>query len=361
MQNSPDAFMEHVWYDIVKRFSRIFPPLNRFDVRNILRRAPCDVSWERMMQSTLGERLQQARQQSGWSLEDVSGKLNISKEILAGFEAGEFSVKLPEIYARGFFIAYVKLLNLNTSTLLAEYETLRGASKKTGFPSLGRLQFETGEETVQDTKVLPETSENPPKRLKVDFRTALRNRYFIFFAVIGAILLLLFGCRSRKKTPSADTEAVPSVVDEVEIIPALTEESATVVTRTEPSMFLPQEADVGASTKTVIDYSPKGVADDLRPTTNRAPSDSVTDMPIEAGAPESVTLVASAPVQVFVRTERDKKRVFFGTLEAGARQSVPKEAALQVSFSEGGNLIIERSDGTAIRPQTSGRGWIRIP
>ena len=315
------------------------------------------------MQSTLGERLQQARQQSGWSLEDVSGKLNISKEILAGFEAGEFSVKLPEIYTRGFFIAYVKLLNLNTSALLAEYETLRGTSKKTGFPSLGHLQFETGEETVQkDTQALPEAPMNSPKRLKVDFRAALRNRYFIFFAVIGAILLFLFGCRSRKKTPSVDTESVTSsVVNEVEIIPALTEESATVVTRTKPLMFPPQGTDVGSSSKTVVDDSPRWVADDLRPTVARVPSESVTDMPIEAGAPESVTLVASAPVQVFVRTERDKKRVFFGTLEAGARQSVPKEAALQVSFSEGGNLIIEHSDGTAIRPQTSGRGWIRIP
>ena len=314
------------------------------------------------MQSTLGERLQQARQQSGWSLEDVSGKLNISKEILAGFEAGEFSVKLPEIYARGFFIAYVKLLNLNISAFLAEYETLRGTSKKTGFPSLGHLQFETGEEAVQkDTQALPEAPMNSPKRLKVDFRAALRNRYFIFFAVIGAILLLLFGCRSRKKTPSADTEAVPSVVNEVEIIPALTEESATVVTRTEPLMFPPQGTDVGSSSKTVVDDSPRWVADDLQPTSTLTLSKSETDMSTGVIVSESITLVASAPVQVFVRTERDKKRVFFGTLEAGARQSVPKEAALQVSFSEGGNLIIERSDGTAIRPQTSGRGWIRIP
>ena len=361
MPNSPDAFMEHVRYGTVKRFSRIFPPLSRFDVRNILRRAPYDVSWERMMQSTLGERLQQARQQSGWSLEDVSGKLNISKEILAGFEAGEFSVKLPEIYTRGFFIAYVKLLNLNTSALLAEYETLRGTSKKTGFPSLGRLQFETGEETVQDTEVLPDTSENPPKRLKVDFRVALRNRYFISFTVVGVVLLLLFGCRARKKTPSADTKAVPSVVNEVEIIPALTEESATVVTRTEPQMFLSQETDVGASSKTVVDNSPRWVADDLQTTTDRTLSNSETDMPIGVISSEIITLVASGTVRVFVRTERDKRRVFFGTLEAGARQSVPKEAALQVSFSEGGNLVIEHSDGTAIRPQTSGRGWIRIP
>ena len=314
------------------------------------------------MQSTLGERLQQARQQSGWSLEDVSGKLNISKEILAGFEAGEFSVKLPEIYARGFFIAYVKLLNLNTSALLAEYETLTGTSQKTGFPSLGRLQFETGEETVrEDTQALPEAPMHPPKRLKVDFRAVFRHKYFVPVAIAGAILLLLFGCRSRKKPPSADTEATSSVVNEVEIIPALTEESKTVVTRTEPSMFLSQETDVGVTGKTVSDNFRGSVAEDLQTATVRTLLKSETDMPMGITSSETITLVASASVQVFVRTERDKKRVFFGTLEAGARQSVPKEAALQVSFSEGGNLIIERSDGTAIRPQTSGRGWIRIP
>ena len=314
------------------------------------------------MQSTLGERLQQARQQSGWSLEDVSSKLNISKEILAGFEAGEFSVKLPEIYARGFFIAYVKLLNLNTSALLAEYETLTGTSKKTGFPSLGRLQFETGEETVrEDTQALPEAPMHPPKRLKVDFRAVFRHKYFVPVAIAGAILLLLFGCRSRKKPPSADTEATSSVVNEVEIIPALTEESTTVVTRAEPSMFLTQGGGIGISDKAVDDGSRGLVADDLQTTTARVLSKSETDMPMGVITSETITLVASAPVQVFVRTEQDKKRVFFGTLEAGARQSVPKEAALQVSFSEGGNLIIERSDGTAIRPQTSGRGWIRIP
>lgn len=315
------------------------------------------------MQSTLGERLQQARQQSGWSLEDVSEKLNISKEILAGFEANEFSVKLPEIYARGFFIAYVKLLNLNTSALLAEYETLRGTSKKTGFPSLGRLQFETGEETVQeDTQALPEAPTHPSKRLKVDFRAALHNRYFICIAVIGAILLLLFGCRSRKKTPSADTEnARSSVVNEVEILPALTEESKTFVTRAESSMFLTQGKRIGISDKTVDDSSHGLVAEDLQTTAARPLSKSEADMPTGMISSETVILVASGTVQVFVRTERDKKRVFFGTLEAGARQSIPKEATLQVSFSEGGNLIIERSDGTAIRPQTSGRGWIRIP
>ena len=213
----------------------------------------------------------------------------------------------------------------------------------------------------EDIQALPEAPTHPSKRLKIDFRAVFRSGYFICVAVIGAIFLLLFGCRSRKKTPSVDTEAIPSVVNEVEIIPALTEESATVVTRTEPSMFLSRETGIGISDKAVDDGLRGLVAEDLQTTTVRALSKSEADIQTGGASSESVTLVASGTVQVFVRTERDKRRIFFGTLEAGARQSISKEEALQVSFSEGGNLIIERSDGTAIRPQTSGRGWIRIP
>ena len=279
-----------------------------------------------MVQSTLGERLQQARQQLGWSLADVSEKLNISKEILGGFEANDFSVKLPEIYTRGFFIAYVKLLNLNASAFLAEYETLTGTARRTGFPSLGHLQFESGEETVKDTEGVPETQSSSARRLKVSLRAAFRNRRLLYVIIACVMLLLLFGCRSRKKTLSVDTEATSSVVNEVEIIPALMEESRSHVTQSEPFM----------------------------------PSD-VVNVPQKTVAPKTITLVASEVVRVFVRTEQDKKRVFSGTLEAGTRQSIPKEAALQVSFSEGNHLVIECSDGTSVRPQTAGRGWIRIP
>ena len=310
-----------------------------------------------MVQSTLGERLQQARQQLGWSLEEVSGKLNISKEILGGFEANEFSVQLPEIYARGFFIAYVKLLHLNISAFLAEYEILTGTTKKRGFPSLGHLQIETGEETVQDTKVVPETQTKPPKGLKLYVRTLSRNKRLLYGVIACVAVLLLFGCWSHKKRSSVNTEAIPTVVNEVEIIPALTEESATLVTRTEPSGVLPQETDVGISAP----RPQSAMTEEPSTTVARVTSGTETDISAGIKASESITLVALEDVQIFVRTEADKKRVFFGTLKAGERQLISKETSLQISFSEGGYLVIERSDGTLIRPQTSGRGWIRIP
>ncbi len=65
-------------------------------------------------------------------------------------------------------------------------------------------------------------------------------------------------------------------------------------------------------------------------------------------------------MQVFVRQEDNKRRLFAGTLNKNEKHSIVKEGVLQISFSEGNYLSIERSDGTTVRPQKSGRGWIRI-
>jgi transcriptional regulator with XRE-family HTH domain len=280
-----------------------------------------------MAQATIGERLQQARQQLGLSLLDVSEELNIKKEILGAFEANEFSVELPEVYARGFFISYVRLLNLNISEFLAEYETVTGTTKRTGFTSLGHLKYESGEETPRVSESTQDIQSTSWKRLVIILHTAFRNRYLWLCTIaICATFLFLSGCRSRKKSHISSTEITPLAINEVESIPALMEESVIHVT---PFESFTHHNEVNVPQTTIPQ--------------------------------KNVTLVASGPVRVFVRTEHDKKQVFSGTLDAGARQSLIKESALQVSFSEGNYLIIECSDGISVRPQTSGRGWIRIP
>ena len=71
-------------------------------------------------------------------------------------------------------------------------------------------------------------------------------------------------------------------------------------------------------------------------------------------------MVALDTVQVFVRQEKDKKRLFAGTLNKDERRPISKEDVLQISYSEGNNLLIERSDGSTIRPQKPGRGWTKV-
>lgn len=76
---------------------------------------------------------------------------------------------------------------------------------------------------------------------------------------------------------------------------------------------------------------------------------------------DSITLIGLNNVQVFVRQEEDKKRLFADTISKGDRCTIRKTGSVQISYSEGANLLIERSDGSQIKPQKAGRGWIKVP
>ena len=252
------------------------------------------------MQHTIGERLQQARQRLGLSLDEIAGKLNIRKEILLKFEANEFDVRLPGIYVRGFFRCYVKFLKLDENALLEEYSSIVGDTNESmNNITLGHLQIENLEEKIKDEEPQItdlDSKENSAKFVKPNFQ-------FVYFKWLIGLAVVLF--------------------------------AGLII-----SLCLPRK-------KASISLEDKQAA----------------DMIFEAqSAPtyEEITLVALDTVQVFVRQESDKRRLFSGTLEKDARQLIAKEDVLQISFTEGNNLLIERSDGTSIRPQKAGRGWIRV-
>lgn len=249
------------------------------------------------MQQTIGERLQQARQRMGLSLDEVAEKIKIRKDILFKFESNEFSTRLPQIYSRGFFISYVKFLKLNDVTFLAEYEAIMGPAERS--ITLGHLQIEPHEEKIEDEPQMEEL--NPDEGGSAKFvKPIFQFIYFkwLILLVVGCFLGLVIYCFWPKK------------VDE---FPAIAE-----------------------------------------------PVENIFEEKAEKILSEEITLVALDTVQVFVRQESDKRRLFSGTLNKGERQIVSKEDVLQISYSEGNNLRIERSDGTAIHPQKAGRGWIRI-
>jgi len=250
------------------------------------------------MQQTIGERLQQARQRLGLSLDEVAEKLKIRKDLLLKFETNEFTMNLPMVYVRGFFRSYVKFLKLNESSFLAEYSGIVGDQERPF--SLGHLRIESPEVEVNSSE--PQIAEMDAKESSAKFVKPIFQ--FVYFKwLIGLIILLLLGGIISLFWPK-------SKVDSVGI-------------------------KVNAAEEKIFD-------------------DAVVDLY------EEITLVALDTVQVFVRQEGNKRRLFSGTLNRGERRSIVKEDVLQISFSEGNNLLIERSNGTPVRPQKSGRGWIRL-
>lgn len=315
--------------DLTVRFSQSTVKLFVQFFIKILAKKGKEAIVKEMAQSTLGERLQQARIQKGISLEEVAAKTNISKEILEKFEANDFNIPLPKIYARGFFTSYVKFLDVNTAAFLAEYETFMGETKPNLFPPLGHLELESGEENVRynpEVSASKGSSETKFPRTSIDFQKIIRDKRFWYGLLVLFALLLLCRC-SSKKSKNPETSVSHAVVDEVEILPALERESA-IKTEILPTSSIDQS--LPSSTKE------------------------------KSAAVRMLTLVASDTVQVFVRTEEGKKTVFSGILQKGERKSIPQEGALQIAFSNGNRLVIEQADGRSIQPEVPDRGWIRI-
>lgn len=251
------------------------------------------------MQHTIGERLQQARQRLGISIDEVSKQLKIRKDILLKFEANEFDVRLPGIYARGFFRCYVKFLKLDENAFLEEYSSIVGDGKESFTVSLGRLQIENLEEKIKDEepKITDlDSKENSAKFVKPNFQ-------FVYFKwLIGAAILLALGLIISVCLPKKNSDFISENLHQ------------------QTSAFEPKPAPIL----------------------------------------DEIILEAVDTVKVFVRQEKDKRCLFSGTLEKGTQQVIAKEDVLQISFTQGENLLIKRSDGTPIGPNTQGRGWVRI-
>ena len=88
-----------------------------------------------------GETLRQARESNGWSLAEVALKLNLTVTSLSNLEAGAFD-KLPgHTFARGYIRAYAKLLGMDQSVLVQQFDQSTGTdSHGSNVHALGRIE-----------------------------------------------------------------------------------------------------------------------------------------------------------------------------------------------------------------------------
>ncbi|MBE8592662.1 helix-turn-helix domain-containing protein [Pseudomonas sp. MAFF 301449] len=88
-----------------------------------------------------GDTLRQARESNGWSLAEVALKLNLTTTSLGNLEAGAFD-KLPgHTFARGYIRAYAKLLGIDQTVLVQEFDQFTGTdSQGSNVHGLGRIE-----------------------------------------------------------------------------------------------------------------------------------------------------------------------------------------------------------------------------
>lgn len=79
---------------------------------------------------TLGEKLEEAREEASLSLDQLSKKLNIQKKYLENLESGKYSELPADVYVKGYLKSYADCLGINYGELLKLYDRERGIEEK---------------------------------------------------------------------------------------------------------------------------------------------------------------------------------------------------------------------------------------
>ena len=88
-----------------------------------------------------GETLRKAREDKGLTLSAVAQQLNLTERALARIEAGDFSQLPGHTFARGYVRAYAKLLGLDQTRLVQEFDQHTGTNASgSSVNSLGRIE-----------------------------------------------------------------------------------------------------------------------------------------------------------------------------------------------------------------------------
>lgn len=88
-----------------------------------------------------GDTLRKARESKGWALAEVAAQLHLTEQALHQLETGAFD-KLPgHTFARGYVRAYAKLLDMDQTQLVNEFDQFTGSDASgSSVHSLGRIE-----------------------------------------------------------------------------------------------------------------------------------------------------------------------------------------------------------------------------
>jgi cytoskeleton protein RodZ len=79
---------------------------------------------------TIGERLEEARKRKGISVREAAEATKIRGDYLLAMENNSFEIALPEIYVRGFLKIYTNYLRLDLDKVMAEFDATRAITRK---------------------------------------------------------------------------------------------------------------------------------------------------------------------------------------------------------------------------------------
>ncbi|MDR1434815.1 MAG: helix-turn-helix domain-containing protein [Puniceicoccales bacterium] len=250
------------------------------------------------MNDNIGTLFTETRQGKGISVDEAAEAIRIRIEYIEAIEAGVIDFNLPDIYKRGFYKSYADYLGLNVEEMMAKCPI---------------RPFETLESSQKRremvSQVAKKTQEVDHDNLKTSFTDDIAN---------------------PPRAPSSPKIAFHKTA--AFKIGGILLGSATL-------LFL-------------ILY---GIIAHLGNKQIKA----ITQDNISELIQKRIVLRSSGDVKVMVRSEKDKSKIFSGTLSKGGEKMITYEKPIELYFNHGESLTIEMDSGEYLHPD-SGRGGIQI-
>lgn len=245
---------------------------------------------------SIGNILQAARKKRGISIKEASERTKIRKNFLEAFESDQFSINLPEIYTLGLIRVYAKYLHLDTGQIADEFRAIYHPERKQRKESNEHLDY---------------------AKIPLDYASS-KNIYVENEETTSEGPKPSFFKKNTKLTKKIVITGIILCFFLFLILVLGKKKKAQTATKT-------HQAEIVA--------------------------------PISS---QQIFLIGLGDTQVMVRDQQSKQRLFSGLLHKGERRIIDQTNSLQIHFTEGSNIVIEKSNGEQIRPQKTGIGWVKV-
>lgn len=262
---------------------------------------------------SIGERLEEARKRKGISVREAAEATKIRGDYLLAMENNSFEIALPEIYVRGFLKIYANYLRLDMEKIMGEFDATRAITRK-GLHHSSAARRDPGSSTAAPS-----------------------------VAASGSQGRMTFGRMEIPQTEGVEHHASgPSPIPPDGVNPR----GETGVQWLRPALIVGSVAVVVFIVALLV----------IGFTGNSPEDSSQTAASLQAQAEiRPVTLIASDMVTVWVIRKSDNARVYEGNMSAGQIQRVNVSGTVEIRYSNGRALQVER-DGRRMRIGTEGTG-----
>ncbi|HRS91366.1 MAG TPA: DUF4115 domain-containing protein [Candidatus Marinimicrobia bacterium] len=160
--------------------------------------------------ATFYEILKQSREAQGLTVEQISSRTKISKEIITAIESGDLKI-LPKTYMRLFLKAYSQELKLDPETILKNFEELLSESIET--PPVP-------DNNIKPSLPISQKPEKPEKPITVKKQNRNFSTVIIVFVILVFLIAVLRQVLMDEKKTTSNT-ALPKITptDTTQTIP----------------------------------------------------------------------------------------------------------------------------------------------